>query len=158
MTDQLLLGLGADQLGRVKLELFDISSLSAPASLGALVLSPDADWTYSEARYDRHAFTYLAGSGGTDRFTIPVTAEFSTEESGYTSRQRLHLLEIQGTAEAATAAMVEIGYIAATPAPEYFYGGTQSRAIIHDDAVFFVSGESVWSSFWTNPAAATGPH
>jgi uncharacterized secreted protein with C-terminal beta-propeller domain len=158
VTDELLLGLGADQFGRVKLELFDISSLSEPASLGALVLSPDANWTYSEARYDRHAFTYLAGRPGTDRLTLPVTAEFFSEESGYTSRQRLHLLEIRGTAEAATAAMVEIGYIATTPAPEYSYGGTQSRAIIHDDAVYFVSGESVWSAFWTNPAAATGPH
>ena len=119
VTDELLLGLGADQVGRVKLELFDISSLSEPASLGALVLSPDADWTHSEARYDRHAFTYLAGDEGIDRFAVPISAGFSDEESGYRSQERLHLLEIRDKGEPGAASMVDVGYISATPDQEH---------------------------------------
>lgn len=157
VTDELLLGLGADQNGRVKLELFNISSLSDPASLGALVLSEDADWTHSEARYDRHAFTYLPGDNGVDRFTVPISAGFS-DESGYGSQERLHLLEIRDKDQAGAASMVDVGYISAAPQPEPYYGSRRNRAVIHDDAVFFVNGELVWSGLWSSPAAATGPH
>jgi uncharacterized secreted protein with C-terminal beta-propeller domain len=157
VSDSLLLGLGQDEGGHVKLELFDVSRLAQPVSRGALVLSADAQWIYSPARYDRHAFTYLAGSDGVDRFTVPVSAEFYDEVSGYSVQQRLHLLEVRGRTEPATAGLADRGYIAAQPPQEAPSDSYRSRAILHGDAVFFINGDYVWSALWDEPFNAVGP-
>jgi len=155
--DALLLGLGQDQSGHVKLELFDISRLAQPVSRGSLILSADAQWTYSAARYDRHAFTYLAGDGGVDRFTVPVSAGFYDDASGYSEQQRLHLLELRGRLDPGTAGLADLGYIDASPQPTAAADSYRSRAVLHGDAVFFISGEYVWSALWGEPFNAVGP-
>ena len=157
VSDELLLGLGQDERGLVKLELFDTSDLEAPSSLGALSLAEGADWSYSDARYDRHAFTYLADINGVDRFAVPVNSGFSSKEQGSFWEDRLHLIEIQDKDDPANASMVEIGHISATPLPDEYYGSSRNRAVFHDDAVFYINGEHVWSALWTNPFNQLGP-
>jgi len=158
VSDVLLLGLGQDAEGLVKLELFDISDMSEPTSLGALSLAAGSEWSYSDARYNRHAFTYLADFDGVDRFTVPVNSGFFSEQRGFYWEDRLHLLEIRNKGTPAKASMVEIGHISATPRFEEYYGSSRNRAVIHNDAVFYVNGEHVWSALWSDPAQQQGPH
>jgi hypothetical protein len=158
VSDALLLGLGQDADGLVKLELFDISDMSMPASLGALSLAAGSAWSYSDARYNRHAFTYLADFDGVDRFTVPVNSGFFSDQRGYYWEDRLHLLEIRNKSTPTKASMVEIGHISATPRIEDYYGSSRNRAVIHNDAVFYVNGEHVWSALWNDPALQQGPH
>ena len=56
VNQDLLLGLGEDENGLVKLELFNVADMTAPYSLGTTVLgeSENPNWSYSEARYNRH--------------------------------------------------------------------------------------------------------
>jgi len=70
VSNELLLGLGTGANGGVKLELFDVSDISQPLSRGSATLGGRG--SYSEAIYDRHAFTYQSDVNGMDRFPIPA--------------------------------------------------------------------------------------
>ena len=72
VNDDLLLGLGQDENGLVKLELFNVSSMDNPVSQTALSIGLGSNWSYSPARYNRHAFTYQRVSETTDS-PVPVT-------------------------------------------------------------------------------------
>ena len=94
VNENLLLGLGGDENGLVKLELFNIENINNPFSLDSVLLGEGADWNYSEARYNRKAFTYLNNNTGPDRFTVPVSSSFYNQETGYTTEKNLYLFEI----------------------------------------------------------------
>ena len=157
VSDQLLLGLGADDEGLVKLELFNVEIIEAPYSLGAISLVEGADWSYSEARYDRHAFTYL-GDTSADRFTVPVTLTYQEVEGGYRQEQQLHLFEITEKDNPSVASMIPVGHLSALDHPKGNWGGSRFRSVLHDDAVYYINDEFVWSALWTNPYYQTGPH
>lgn len=157
VSDELLLGLGEDEQRHVKLELFDISDISAPLSLGTLSLFDEANWSYSEARYNRHAFTYLQGINGPDRFSVPVNAGYVDSEGVHHWENRLYLAEIHNPDQADIATLQQAGYLSAEPINDYSYGSDRNRAVFHDDAVFYVHGDQVWSALWNAPFDQTGP-
>ena len=131
VTDELLLGLG----GRTRSVGSSWSCLTFPACLNRLLWVPlfcprTRIRTHSEARYDRHAFTYLAGNEGIDRFAVPISAGFSDEESGYRSQERLAPLEIRDKGQPC-ASTADVGYISATPDQETYYGSSRHWAVIH---------------------------
>ena len=156
--NSLLLGLGQDDSGSVKIELFNVSALNAPYSLGAFTFGKEAQWAFSEARYDRHAFTYLADIESTDRFTLPVTLDYWENGLDFRREHQLHLLEIQGKDTPASASIKNIGHISADNHPNDPWGSTRSRSVIHNNAVYFVSDQHVWSAMWTDPYNQSGPH
>ncbi|MEX1665951.1 beta-propeller domain-containing protein [Zhongshania arctica] len=159
VNNELLLGLGqsAQNQGLVKLSLFNVADIANPIELATQLLGKDGGWNYSEAQYNRHAFTYLQHPDGSDRFTVPVKSSYNTEQAGYVNENRLYLLEINGKSNSAAASLDLIGDIIASPAPrENWYGG-QNRSVIHDDAVYFLSGDYIWSALWTSPDVQTGP-
>lgn len=156
--DDLLLGLGADQDGFVKLELFNVAAINAPYSLGSISLGEDSNWSYSQARYDRHAFTYLADVEGVDRFTVPLTLTYWGDGLGYRREQQLRLFEIRGKDDPTTSSMNAVGYLSAVNHPSGRWGGSRVRSILHDDAVFYVNDEYVWTAMWNDPFNQTGPH
>ncbi len=153
VNDDLLLGIGSDAVGGIKLELFDVSDMSAPVSRGTSVLGDR--WSYSEATSDRHAFTYMADVNGVDRFAIPATltdnGNFAPEQSG------LYLFEIHDKTTPALASLVPAGAI--TPpntngiVPYY----SRNRAFLHDDTVFYVHEETAWAASWLAPTIINGP-
>lgn len=157
VNQELLLGLGQDENGLVKLELFNIADMSSPYSLGTSVLGEFewVQWSHSEAQYNRHAFTYQANDQDPDRFLVPVTMGLFSEEVGeYSESQRLYLFELKDKDDSALASIDEIGQIRAKK--DWWQVGLQ-RSIIHDDAVYFINGTSVWSTLWTNPLEQSGP-
>jgi len=152
VSDDLLLGLGRGQPGGVKLELFDVSDIAMPLSRGSVSLGGPGSW--SDAQYDRHAFTYQADVNGIDRFTIPaVTYDDSTGIAVY--RQNLHLFEIHDKTMPSLASLIPVGRM--SPPQEVPYGADRNRAFIHDDTIYYVQDELVWSAFWMSPTLINGP-
>jgi uncharacterized secreted protein with C-terminal beta-propeller domain len=156
VTDDLLLGLGTGGNGGIKIELFDVSNIAQPLSRGSTTLGGPGSW--SEATYDRHAFTYQSDVNGIDRFTIPanlysVDGSFSFFESG------LYLFEIRDKNMPSVAALNSLGSI--TPDVGGFeipFISSRNRAFIHNDTVYYVRDEAVWSAFWQTPSEVYGPY
>ncbi len=157
VNQELLLGLGQDENGLVKLELFNIADMSSPYSLGTSVFGEFewVQWSHSEAQYNRHAFTYQSNDQDPDRFLVPVTMGLFSEEVGqYSESQRLYLFELRDKDDSTLASINEIGQIRAE---KDWRQVDLHRSIIHDDAVYFINGTSVWSTLWTNPLEQSGP-
>ena len=155
VTDDLLLGLGTGGNGGIKLELFDVSNIAQPLSRGSATLGGRGSW--SEATFDRHAFTYQSDINGIDRFTIPANlysadGTFTFFESG------LYLFEIRDKNMPAVAALNSVGsMIPEVDGLEIPFSSARSRAFIHNDTVYYVRDESVWSAFWQAPSILNGP-
>ena len=155
VTDGLLLGLGRGANGGVKLELFDVSNIAQPLSRGSATIGGPG--SYSEARYDRHAFTYQADANGRDRFTVPASV-FATDGSYQFLGSALYLFEILDKNMPALAALNSVGSIEPPSidpnAPNWVQ---RSRSFIHDDAVYYIRDDNVWSAFWQAPTIVNGP-
>ena len=156
VTDDLLLGLGTAGNGGIKVELFDVSDIADPLSRGQLTLGERG--SYSEATYDRHAFTYQSDVNGVDRFTIPANVYTSDGiTASYTSA--LYLFEIHNKMMPNLASLLSVGSIGppADPTRPLFWNPERNRAFIHDDTVFYIQNEDVWSAFWNAPTMVNGP-
>ncbi len=153
VSNDLLLGIGSDDVGGIKLELFDVSDMSAPVSQGAEVLGDR--WSFSEATHDRHAFTYLADVGGVDRFAIPATiydsGQFSLDLSG------LYLFEIHDKTTPALASLVRAGSITPPVNGIEIPYINRNRSFFHDDTVFYVRDDVAWAASWLSPTIVNGP-
>ena len=155
VTDNILLGLGTGANGGIKIELFDVSNIAQPLSRGSATLGGRGSW--SEATYDRHAFTYQSDVNGIDRFIIPAQlysadGSFSFFESG------LYLFEIRDKNMPAVAALNSVGSIIPDVGGfEIPFIASRSRAFIHNDTVYYVRDETVWAADWHTPSIVNGP-
>lgn len=154
VNDELLLGLGRDAQGGVKVELYDVSNIAQPLSRGSAVLGGPG--SYSEAVYERHAFSYLAGNDDVDRFTIPANL-FASDGSYQFLGSALHLFEIRDKSLPALATLNSVGSIQPPDTGQPPEWVERSRAFIHDDAVFYVRDEEVWAAMWHTPSLVNGP-
>lgn len=156
INDDLLLGLGQSENNHTKLELFDVSDFDNPVSRAALDFADDMAWNYSEAEYNRHAFTYLAGATS-DRFAIPI---YGTIIKDGTQKEvhRLQLLQVDGKDSAATATLRDMGYLSVSNLPEGEYASGLNRSVIDNDAIYFINGTRVFAAGWNDPFNQTGPH
>ncbi|MEO0438887.1 MAG: beta-propeller domain-containing protein [Pseudomonadota bacterium] len=154
VSDALLLGLGADAEGTTKLELFNVGDPSNPKSQGVLTLGEGSAWAWSEARYDRRAFTYLAGTNGVDRLAVPLSVAFEGEEGQYMQEEQLHMFEIAGLSNPPTATLLRRGILQIAESDAF---NPRPRSVLDEDAVFFVLGEQVFGGFWGTNAQALGP-
>lgn len=147
VNDDLLLGLGQDENGLVKLELFNVSSMQEPVSQTALSIGSSSGWNYSPARYNRHAFTYQRVSETTDRFSVPVT--LSSPSTGYYQENRLYTFSIFNKDQADAASIFSNGYISGGSGN--WSNNDRQRAVFHGESIFYINGENVISSFWEYP-------
>ncbi|NNL57630.1 MAG: hypothetical protein HKO71_07745 [Pseudomonadales bacterium] len=161
VNNNLLLGLGQAGNGdwRVKLELFDVSNMENPLSLGDFVIGDQGSNSSTEARYNRHAFTYQSLSEQHDRFAIPVAISGLNESGSWARSTSLQLFEIANKNEPANAVIKAAGAIQASPEPltTAWWPG-DSRSVFDRDAVFFVSGGFAWSALWSDPETQSGPY
>ena len=155
VTRELLLGLGRSAEGGIKLELFDVSNIAQPLSRGSAVIGGRG--SYSEALYDRHAFTYQRDVGGIDRFTIPAQV-YANDGSWQFLGSALYLFEILDKDTPAIAAMNRVGAIEPPSLdPNWPDWVERSRSYLHDDTVYYVRDEDVWAAFWHSPGVVNGP-
>lgn len=139
----------------IKVELFDVRDIANPQSLDRHVVGGEGSW--SDALYDLRAFNFLKVGDDQLRFTLPITRRESYEwlDSG------LHLYEVNGL----TGEQAELNVVGAMIAetnqgePGYYHplqaGNGRSR--MHGEAVYYVHGNQVWSSFWSSPDQVDGP-
>lgn len=155
VNDDLLLGLGRSAEGGIKLELFDVSNIAQPLSRGSSVIGGRG--SYSEAFYDRHAFTYQADINGVDRFTIPAQV-YAADGSWKFQGSALYLFEILDKNMPSLAALNRVGAIEPPPLdPNWPDWVERSRAFIHDDTVYYIRDEDVWAAIWQSPSLVNGP-
>ena len=156
VSDGLLLGIGQSAVGGVRVALFDVSRLDQPRELGGIDYG--ASGTSSEARYDRHAFAYLADVGTTDHLAIPFNL-YSTDGQYRFIRSVLGLLEIRNKSQPANASLVEIGQLVSRNASGATAQGPvgRSRAFLHPDSVFYVADDDVFGAIWSRPDPVLGP-
>ena len=154
VNDGLLLGLGTGGNGGIKLELFDVSDISQPLSRGSTTLGGRG--TYSDARHDRHAFTYQADVNGVDRFTIPANV-YATDGSFQFSESGLFLFEIRDKTFPALASLNSVGSIVPPRIGVEIPYIERSRAFIHNNTVYYVRDETVWAANWFAPTTVNGP-
>ena len=149
VNDDLLLGLGQDENGLVKLELFNVASMENPISLTALSIGEDSDWIHSPARYNRHAFTYQQVNENQDRFTIPVTLSSNTV-AGYTQENRLYMFNLFNKDVPDSASIMNSGFISGG-SNNWWSNNDRQRSFIHNSTVFYVNDQNVIPSFWQYP-------
>jgi uncharacterized secreted protein with C-terminal beta-propeller domain len=149
VNDDLLLGLGQDEDGLVKLELFNVANIEEPFSLATTSLGYGSHWTHSPARYNRHAFTYQQLNESTDRFSVPINMSYSTPDMGYVQENRLYLFNLHNKNMPDSASFMESGYISG--GYNNWWNSDRQRAFFHGDSVFYINGDNVLSSFWPVP-------
>ena len=154
VNDDLLLGLGRSAAGGIKVELFDVSNIAQPLSRGSVVLGGPG--SYSEAIFDRHAFTYQPDIDGADRFTIPANV-FASDGSYQFLGSALYLFEILDKDLPALAVLNAAGSIEPPATGQDPQWVERSRAYIHDDTIYYVRDETIWASFWHTPSIVNGP-
>jgi hypothetical protein len=148
VTQNLLLGVGSEA-GRAKVELFDVTHIERPQSRGRIVI--DGEVSYSEAEWERHAFTYLP-TDTADRFAIPVTVYPAPPQTS------LYQFEIVGKQRNGSASLQAVGVVAPPISGDSEAYDSSSRSFIHGDTVYFVRGGKVWSSSWFAPSQLQGPY
>lgn len=158
VNDDLLLGLGRGAQGGIKFELFDVSNITQPLSRGSSVIGGRG--SYSEALYDRHAFTYQADVNGVDRFAIPAQVYVTTTDDAWQFQgSALYLFEILDKTMPSLATLNSVGAIEPPPLDPNFPDWVErSRAFIHDDTVYYIRDEDVWAAFWQSPSLVNGPY
>ena len=156
VSADLLLGLGRSEIGGIKLELFNVADIANPLSLGSESLGGNG--SYSEARYDRHAFTYQADAEGKDQVIIPADV-YATDGSYRQQESGLYFYEIHNKATPDLASLIPVGslVVRSPDSGQLWYAGSRNRSFLHNDTVFYVRDDDVWATFWTAPALVNGP-
>lgn len=149
VSESVLLGLGRSDTRLTKLEFFDVSDLAAPQSLGALTLDDSLSYSYSQAEYNRKAFTYWRASSDAHRMAIPVEGYLS--DAPYSNLARLYLFEIANPEDPSKLELTSPGFLEVDDSSEVSIWG-QQRSIFHDDAVFWIVEQDVITAFWDNPS------
>ena len=123
--------------------------ITNPMSIGVDVIGDSS--TYSEALHNRHAFTYQADYGEVDRFVIPVNAY--GQDVLYSSA--LYLYEIWDKTNPSVARLHPQGLL--VPENAAPFSGYRQRAYLHNDSVFYVHDNDVYTGRWSSPSQTFGP-
>jgi uncharacterized secreted protein with C-terminal beta-propeller domain len=145
-----------------KISLFDISDLTNPQEISSLVYEN----SYTPVEYDYHALTYLRGETGEHRFSLPIERWGAIRfiEDGdqsydvWSPENFLALIEVSSSD--ANATLIDKGKVKAenNSNDKYNYiSGWNDRAVLHNNDIYYVHGNSVWRSDWQNPDQTTGP-
>lgn len=156
----LLLGIGRDvdpdsnRLGGLKLELFDVNDPANPVSVRSEVLG---DYGYSDALYDHHAVTFLAGA--TDRLSriaIPATI-YESNEKLETFQEGLFMFDVGMGFDGKPQLLSTDPIITRDEYTDPYFYGNYRRAVIVDEDVHYLIGWQVWSAPWGDGGSAIGP-
>ncbi len=154
VNDELLLGFGRGGSGGLKLELFDVSDMNAPASRATYEMGSIG--SFSEALYERHAFTFFQPEQGAYRFAVP--AQLSGSDTDYRiDESGLYLFEVMDADQPELAALRSVGAIVKRSEGASEDWLHRSRSYMHDESVFYVRNDEVWGALWLDGASANGP-
>ena len=154
VNENLLLGLGQIE-GKVKLELFNVSPDNEPYSVEEIVIGEGLanSWSHSPAQFNRNAFQYQQVDQSTDRFSVPVSISYSTADQGYVNENQLHLFRIGNKDQADSATLDNVGFMSGQS--RGWWNNDRQRSFFHGESIFYINGETVFSSTWDEVATST---
>jgi uncharacterized secreted protein with C-terminal beta-propeller domain len=154
VNENLLLGLGQIE-GKVKLELFNVSPANEPYSIEEIVIGEGLanSWSHSPAQFNRNAFQYQQVDQSTDRFSVPVSISYSTADQGYVNENQLHLFRIGNKDQADSATLDNVGFMSGQS--RGWWNNDRQRSFFHGESIFYINGETVFSSTWDEVATST---
>lgn len=150
--NELLLSIGqqTDAMGLtqgVKVELFDVSNITSPRTLGTRIFGERGSW--SDAINDPHALTLLSRTNGlSHRVALPInvyaTPHPSQAERFVWTYTGLHVFEIDATNPSApTLTLRDVIRTDESSGPESLPPYViPNRSVLHDDAVYGIHGDS----------------
>ncbi len=163
LSENWLLGIGhqvVDGLQQgVKVELYDISDQSNPVVKDTLVFGERG--SYTEVNYDLRSFSFLQHSEQLQRFTLPITIYLKQDGQDYPnwSESSLHQFELLSD-ETNSMTMSYVAKMVAQQAddqnawPTAYFG---QRAVLHDDAIFFLYGDNFCTGSWGQTDSTSCP-
>ncbi|WP_144393946.1 beta-propeller domain-containing protein [Pleionea sediminis] len=147
----------------VKVELFDVSNLNSPQSVGKEVIGQRGSST--SASHDHHAFSLLNMGNGNIRLALPIARNDSLPEDidennpfqrYYFTDFGLFLFNINTGENAFLQKHGEVITAKAEDGSNYLYSD-RPRSVLHGDSVFFTDNAQVWSTEWNNLDLVEGP-
>jgi len=154
LSDDWLLGVGNDvadgQIKGVKLELYDIRDISNPLVKNTHIFGGQGSRT--EANFDLRAISLLTLNEGQKRLTLPINIWQKESPSSYSRwlESGLFLFELNEDL-AGELSLGFSGKMIAESANEnltYPINSGASRSKIHNDAVFYLHGNQMFSTLW----------
>jgi len=151
-------GDGFDWFQGVKVELFDVSNPSKPASLDVVEIGRRGSGT--SARNDHQAVNWLDLGDGLYRVAVPVSVHDGPDVGDPTvwhpwSRTALQLFEVDAQARDLHHVGEVVAEEAGSDAPWTSTRGDRAR--IQGDALHYVHDTVVWSAPWSAPGEVVGP-
>ncbi|WP_129646348.1 beta-propeller domain-containing protein [Peristeroidobacter agariperforans] len=139
----------------IKVELFDVSDIAEPRSLGVQVFGQIG--SSSDATDDPHALTLLPVEQTNGyRMALPINVFDTPSYDGRFSwtYSAVHLLEIDdvggATPHLRLAGVIKTaGPDSSNPYPQYW---VPNRTVLHDESVFVVNGDSLMGRLWSQVA------
>lgn len=134
----------------VKVELFDVSDMSQPRSLGVQIFGKAGSW--SEANDDPHALTLLPmEQSNSYRIALPINVFDTPAGSLYHWQYSgTHLLQIDGIGS--DSPQLSFAGVIKTDEPDSSHNyprmDVPNRSVLHDDSVFVVNGNALIGSLW----------
>ncbi|KZN29743.1 beta-propeller domain-containing protein [Pseudoalteromonas luteoviolacea] len=141
-----------------KVSLFDVSDMSNPKLINERVFANG----YTPVEFDHHAFSFLKVSDEQFRMTLPIETWLTQQEVGgnmiWTNKNELATFEINtGSSPSLTYKGSSVATYEESSQSVPYVRASDDRGVLHDDAIYYVHGNFVWSSLWQNPAQNSGP-
>lgn len=123
--------LGTNGMMQVKVQLLDVTDLAAPAAVATALVGEG--WSWSDALWDPHAFTWFPGASGGGLLAIPFV-DYGT--SGLVSDLRLFRVDpATGIAPAGALSMADVYASASGPGWSFAWSPYVRRSVLAEDAV-----------------------
>jgi len=167
VSDSYLLSIGQEVVeeglfGGVKFELFDVRDIENPSSLSRHVVGENGTWT--NANHDLRSVSFLPNGDNQLRVALPIVVyDTPNPDTSYDyfdwTFSGLQLLEINGLNDETVHLDLAGNLITEHRDGQLSFigSGGDGRSILHDESVFFVYGNKIWSSFWDSPDVSVGP-
>ncbi len=163
LSNDWLLGIGNEVVNGlqqgIKVELYDISDMSAPSVGDKLVFGNRG--TSSEALYDLRSISLLSINEQQLRLAFPIDIWENSASSSFGEwlESGLYLFELD-TEESGEMTLEFSGKMiteSVNPIQSYPFNSGLGRSKLHDDAVFFLYGNHFYASLWDSLEQVNGP-
>ncbi len=163
LSEDWLLGIGQQVVNGtqqgVKVELYDITDASNPVVKDTLVFGSQG--SYTEANFDLRSMSFLQHSEDIQRFTLPITIYRKQDGQNYPnwSESALHQFELSSGQNNVMELNFSAKMIAEQAGDQIAWPSAYSgqRAVIHDDAVYFLYGDSICTGAWGESDSTSCP-
>jgi uncharacterized secreted protein with C-terminal beta-propeller domain len=137
----------------MKISLFNVSDPTNPVEVNSIVKSS----SYTPVEYDYRALSVL-NNNGSYQFALPVESwniPFDDNAGFWSASNALMLLEVDTTSNSPE--LIHRREVRPDLSEQPYANGWQDRSVIHGNNVYYIHGNQVWHTTWTEDAQIFGP-